>query len=133
MNYIELIIESSRQTKAEICKNYGIPRRTIDSWASGERECPDYVINLLAYSIFSKMIGGRVPIYRVYEMERAGEGDQFETYATESFIKAVTEARWTVKKNQETKDNAVVEIRLYEGDPNDEETDYGSYEEISYS
>ena len=27
----------------------GIPRRTIESWESGSRECPDYVIRLLVY------------------------------------------------------------------------------------
>ena len=27
----------------------GIPRRTIENWKSGARECPDYVIRLLVY------------------------------------------------------------------------------------
>lgn len=27
----------------------GIPRRTIENWESGARECPDYVIRLLIY------------------------------------------------------------------------------------
>ena len=29
----------------------GIPRRTIQSWEMGERECPAYVIDLIAYRV----------------------------------------------------------------------------------
>lgn len=38
-------------TQAGFSAALGIPRRTIQSWEMGERECPAYVIALIAYRI----------------------------------------------------------------------------------
>lgn len=38
-------------TQAGFSAALGIPRRTIQSWEMGERECPAYVIDLIAYRI----------------------------------------------------------------------------------
>lgn len=38
-------------TQAGFSAYLGIPRRTIQSWEMGERECPAYVIDLIAFRI----------------------------------------------------------------------------------
>lgn len=38
-------------TQAGFSAALGIPRRTIQSWEMGERECPAYVIDLIAYRV----------------------------------------------------------------------------------
>ena len=36
---------------SQFSARYGIPSRTISSWELGERECPSYTLELLAYRI----------------------------------------------------------------------------------
>lgn len=38
-------------TQAGFSAYLGIPRRTLQSWEMGERECPAYVIDLIAFRI----------------------------------------------------------------------------------
>lgn len=38
-------------TQAGFSAVLGIPRRTLQSWEMGERECPAYVIDLIAYRV----------------------------------------------------------------------------------
>lgn len=38
-------------TQAGFSAALGIPRRTLQSWEMGERECPAYVIDLIAFRI----------------------------------------------------------------------------------
>ena len=38
-------------SQAKFAAFYHIPKRTIESWEMGERECPDYVIQLLRRAV----------------------------------------------------------------------------------
>lgn len=38
-------------SQADFSKKYGIPKRTIESWETGDRKCPEYVIRLLEYKV----------------------------------------------------------------------------------
>ena len=38
-------------TQAGFSAALGIPRRTLQSWEIGERECPAYVIDLISYRV----------------------------------------------------------------------------------
>lgn len=38
-------------SQVKFSEQYGIPRRTIESWESGERKCPPYVTELLARAV----------------------------------------------------------------------------------
>ena len=42
------IIKASGYTKEQISARYGIPRRTIDAWASGSRRPAPYVLVMLS-------------------------------------------------------------------------------------
>ena len=46
-NKIKEIRGMSGLSQVKFAAKYGIPRRTIESWEMGERNCPTYVINLL--------------------------------------------------------------------------------------
>ena len=43
-------------TQAEIIRDYGIPRRTVEDWDSGHRVPPEYVLELLAADVVSAKI-----------------------------------------------------------------------------
>lgn len=121
-NYIQLMMEDLRKSREEFARDYGIPKRTLESWYYEERKCPDYVINLLANTVYAGIIKA-VPVYRVYEINDFGSGDEWESMITKSYKDAISEARSLVRINRETKSKAIVEIRLYSGDP-DEVVDY---------
>jgi DNA-binding transcriptional regulator YiaG len=38
-------------TQAQLCRITGIPTRTIQNWESGQRKCPDYVLDLIEYKL----------------------------------------------------------------------------------
>lgn len=40
-------------TNEGLSRDYVIPSRTIDAWSSGEKACPEYVWQMLAYCVFS--------------------------------------------------------------------------------
>ena len=44
---IKEIRSISGLSQVRFSAKYGIPRRTIESWEMGERQCPTYVIELL--------------------------------------------------------------------------------------
>lgn len=46
----------SGMTQAEFVREYRIPRRTIEHWASDERTPPPYVLELLAADVVSAKI-----------------------------------------------------------------------------
>lgn len=41
------IRKMTKLTQAAFSKKYGIPKRSIENWESGKRECPEYVLDLL--------------------------------------------------------------------------------------
>lgn len=41
------IRKASRLTQAAFAERYGIPKRTIENWEGGQREAPEYVLDLL--------------------------------------------------------------------------------------
>lgn len=46
-NKMLTIRKRSGLSQAKFGEKYGIPKRTIESWEMGERECPVYVMSLL--------------------------------------------------------------------------------------
>lgn len=46
-NKMLTIRKRSGLSQAKFGEKYGIPKRTIESWEMGERECPAYVMSLL--------------------------------------------------------------------------------------
>lgn len=50
-NPIRALRAETGLTQAGFSAALGIPRRTIQSWEMGERECPAYVIDLIAYRV----------------------------------------------------------------------------------
>lgn len=45
------IISASGVSMAEISRRFGIPYRTLQGWAHGERKPPEYVLRLLAAAL----------------------------------------------------------------------------------
>ena len=43
--------ERSGMNKTEFSKFFNIPYRTIQGWEYGQRECPEYVIELIEYKL----------------------------------------------------------------------------------
>ena len=50
-NPIRALRAETGLTQAGFSAALGIPRRTLQSWEVGERECPAYVIDLIAYRV----------------------------------------------------------------------------------
>lgn len=50
-NPIRALRAETGLTQAGFSAVLGIPRRTIQNWETGERECPAYVIDLIAFRI----------------------------------------------------------------------------------
>ena len=42
------ILAASGMTQAALCRRFEIPRRTLQNWVLGEREAPQYVLNMIA-------------------------------------------------------------------------------------
>lgn len=42
---------SHRMTMTEFSRYFGIPYRTIQNWEYGARECPTYLLELMAYKL----------------------------------------------------------------------------------
>jgi transcriptional regulator with XRE-family HTH domain len=43
--------EQSGMNKTQFAEYFGIPYRTIQNWEYGERECPEYLLDLMAYKL----------------------------------------------------------------------------------
>lgn len=41
------IRQASGLTQAAFAERYGIPKRTVENWEGGQRNAPEYVLNLL--------------------------------------------------------------------------------------
>ena len=60
--------EASGMTRQQFLDYFGIPYRTIQSWELGDRQCPQYLLDLMEYKL--KHEG----LIRA-DMERGGEED----------------------------------------------------------
>ena len=47
---IVAIRKATGLSQMKFAKRFGIPSRTVEAWEKGERECPTYVAELLAYA-----------------------------------------------------------------------------------
>jgi DNA-binding transcriptional regulator YiaG len=50
MEFKELRL-SSGMTLTEFSKYFGIPYKTLQHWEYGERKCPEYLLDLMAYKL----------------------------------------------------------------------------------
>lgn len=55
MNFKDLR-EQSGMTRPEFAKYFGIPYRTVQSWELGDRQCPEYLLNLMQYKLEKEKI-----------------------------------------------------------------------------
>lgn len=50
-DYLLRLRESTGMTRAEFCKYFEIPYRTLQDWELGNRKMPDYLLRLMTYKI----------------------------------------------------------------------------------
>lgn len=43
--------EASGMTRKQFCEYFGIPARTLQDWELGNRECKQYLIDLMEYKL----------------------------------------------------------------------------------
>lgn len=48
---IKNLRSSARMTQKEFSEYFGIPKRSIENWESGQRKCPEYLQNLMEYKL----------------------------------------------------------------------------------
>lgn len=41
----------SCMTQAAFADYFGIPKRTVENWEGGQRKCPEYLLDLMAYKL----------------------------------------------------------------------------------
>ena len=51
MNRSESIRKATGMSRTAFCKKYNIPLRTYEAWDAGDREAPDYVLDLLEKAV----------------------------------------------------------------------------------
>ena len=51
MKTIREIRDSVGMSRSEFCEALNIPKRTLEKWEIGERSCPEYVVELIAYRV----------------------------------------------------------------------------------
>lgn len=118
-NYIANMRSDLGISRAEFSRRYNIPVRTLEAWESGDREAPEYVIDLLGRAVYADMMDKK-PIFYVIEMQvnkTWGNPEEEWTHGRyDSYIKAIKEA-------QEISENSanVIEIRLYVEDVENED------------
>jgi DNA-binding transcriptional regulator YiaG len=42
---------ASGMTQKAFAEYFGIPKRTVENWEGGQRECPSYLLSLIAYKL----------------------------------------------------------------------------------
>lgn len=67
MKYAHLNIRSirgiSQLSQAEFADRYGISQRSVENWEGGQRRPPEYLVNLLAYAVYSDALANAPDIY----------------------------------------------------------------------
>lgn len=60
MKYAHLNIKSIRSvsglTQAEFAEKYGVSKRSVESWEGERRRPPEYLVDLLAYAVYTDKI-----------------------------------------------------------------------------
>lgn len=51
MQTIREIRKSTGLSQSKFCAALNIPLRTLQKWETGERACPDYVVELIAFRV----------------------------------------------------------------------------------
>lgn len=55
---------ASSMSRKEFAEYFGIPYRTIQNWELGNRQCPDYLLSLMAYKLEKE---GKLKADLIYE------------------------------------------------------------------
>lgn len=55
MNFKELR-QQSGMNQTDFAKYFGIPRRTVQNWEGGQRQCPEYLLELMKYKLIHEGI-----------------------------------------------------------------------------
>ncbi len=53
---IKDMLKKSGMTQKAFGEYFGIPRRTVQSWALGDRSCPQYLLELIEYKLKNEHI-----------------------------------------------------------------------------
>lgn len=48
--------EASGMTQKSFSEYFGIPKRSIENWEGGKRECPEYLLDLMEYKLINEGI-----------------------------------------------------------------------------
>lgn len=48
---IKTLRESSGMTQREFSEYFGVSKRSVESWEGGQRECPEYLLELMEYKL----------------------------------------------------------------------------------
>ncbi len=51
MQTIKDIRQSTGLSQSKFCELLNIPKRTLQDWEQGLRQCPEYVVELIAYRV----------------------------------------------------------------------------------
>lgn len=48
---IKQLREAAHMTQKAFAEYFGIPKRTLENWEGGQRECPAYLLDLMEYKL----------------------------------------------------------------------------------
>jgi transcriptional regulator with XRE-family HTH domain len=115
-NYIKMMRDDLGISRAEFSRRYDIPKRTLEAWEAGDREAPDYVIDLLGRAVYSDWMNKKAKFYVV----AIGEVDEWDCGSFDSYMEAFRTAtdEWEKRTPSHVHE---VEIRLYVEDVEEED------------
>ena len=115
-NYIGFMKKDLEISRAEFSRRYGIPTRTLEAWEFGDREAPEYVIDLLGRAVYSDLMNKKAKFYVV----AIGKHDEWDCGKFDSYLQAVKAASEEWERRTPTH-VLEVEIRLYVEDVEEED------------
>lgn len=114
-NYIKFMRKDLNVSRAEFSRRYRIPTRTLEAWEAGDREAPEYVIDLLGRAVYSDLENKKPHFYVV----AIGEVDEWDCGDFDSYLEAFKRASKEWERRTPTHVHEV-EIRLYVEDIEEE-------------
>lgn len=129
-NYIKMMRDDLGISRAEFSRRYNIPKRTLEAWEAGDREAPDYVIDLLGRAVYSDWMNKKAKFYVVEMQVNATWGNPEEEWTQgcyDSYMKAIKEATELSKISKN-----VIEIRLYVEDVEEEDCECFDCNTVSF-